>query len=135
MSEMDKHMLEIEGLTPIPREEFAGKAYRSGDRVFKIIEQRRFEQGSVAPNPDNDTFVGVALVVWSPALIAVHKSIGHSECPLCASGKAVDHVFDSLPKRSRVDFIGKTGEVHQAMKESVDLTEKRFDPQVYYQFP
>jgi hypothetical protein len=64
MSEADKHMLGIEGLTPVPWEDF-GETAAKGEMQSKAIEQRRFEEGSVPPGLDSDVIIGVAVVVWS----------------------------------------------------------------------
>jgi hypothetical protein len=63
MSEADKHMTAIEGLEPVPWEKFVNAAHCRGEMESKAIEQRGFEECSVAPGPDNDVIVGVALVV------------------------------------------------------------------------
>jgi hypothetical protein len=56
MSEADEHMLNIECFQPVPWKHFGGLAAHRGE--FGIIEQRRFDECSVVPGPDNDGIVG-----------------------------------------------------------------------------
>jgi hypothetical protein len=63
MSEADKHMIGIEALTPVPWEDFGETVASKDEMEFKAIEQRRFEESSVAPGPDSDAIAGVAAAV------------------------------------------------------------------------
>jgi hypothetical protein len=72
---------------------------------FRIMEQRRFEECSVAPGPDNDVMVGSALVVWSPSLISVYKSSAYENCPIATSARALDHLFDVLPAHATIQLL------------------------------
>jgi hypothetical protein len=58
-------------------------------------------------------------------------SVGYSDHPIVASGKALDHVFDTLPKGARLELVVEIGEIHNALNGCVDLLEKRFDRETY----
>jgi hypothetical protein len=52
--EADKRVLHIEGLQPVPWEYFGAMAKRKGGMEFCALKQRRFEDCSVTPGPDNE---------------------------------------------------------------------------------
>jgi hypothetical protein len=58
MTDAERHMLTIENMEPLPWEGFSDKVYRRGETQFQAIEQRYFEEGSVAPDPGFDIMGG-----------------------------------------------------------------------------
>jgi hypothetical protein len=93
---------------------------------FGIIEQRRFEELSVIPGPDNQVIVGSAIVVWSPSLISAFKSVGRCDYPVVVSAAALDHVFDTLRARPAVAIKMETEEVFQGLQWCLWVFEKKF---------
>jgi hypothetical protein len=70
MTEANKHMLECAPLRPVPWEHFQDYYSEHGERRFKAVEQKRYEECSVEPGPRNDVMVAAILVV-------VHGLIDH----------------------------------------------------------
>jgi hypothetical protein len=120
MSDPDKPMLLIEGKRPVPWDQFCDAA--RGEKEFTIIEQRRFEECSVVPSPENDVIVGSALVVWSPSCISVLKSHGKEDYPIAVAGGALEHVFRNVPTQSHILLMPETLEVLEALKTTNDMT-------------
>jgi hypothetical protein len=91
--EVDKHMLNIEGLQPVSWEQ------------FQAIEQRRFEECSVTPDLENDVVVGSDMVVWSGTLISVYKTAGWYQYPAAYSASALEQMLGALPSQSHTTFL------------------------------
>jgi hypothetical protein len=47
----------------------------SDDHISTAIEQKRYEEFSVAPGLDTDAIVGSVLVIWTDSVITTLKSI------------------------------------------------------------
>jgi hypothetical protein len=107
MSDVDKHMLET-GLTPIPGDQFGGTVWRKGEKYFKAVEQRRFEEGTFAPGPGNDVMMGSSIVVWSATTISALRTDGWADWPAATSGKIISGLYSTLPKGATVDLILET---------------------------
>jgi hypothetical protein len=75
-------MLDFEGITPLPWEQFMELARLGEDKLFAILEQGRVEQCAVPPSPDNDVIIGVALVAWCADYVSVLKMYGQQDHPI-----------------------------------------------------
>jgi hypothetical protein len=92
ISEVDKHVMLIAGKQPVPWEHLCDTVSLKGQKEFAIMEQRRAEECSEVPSPDNDAIVDSALAVWSPSCVSVLKSCGKQYYPIAVTGSALDHV-------------------------------------------
>jgi hypothetical protein len=67
------------GLIPVPWEQFGDTVWRNGETQFKEIEQRTFEDNSMAQNLSNEGMMGVSIVVWSATTISALRQAGWAE--------------------------------------------------------
>jgi hypothetical protein len=44
-----------------------------------MVEQKRHEECSVAPSPDNDVIVGSVLIIWTDHVITMMKIAGKED--------------------------------------------------------
>jgi hypothetical protein len=116
MSEADKHMLGIEGLTRAPWDDLGETVASKSEMWFKAIKQRRFEESPVQPGPDSDVIVGFAVVVWAETVIAAYRTTGSQDHPIVVSAKALTHVSDTLPEGANLEPVLETEEAHRALK-------------------
>jgi hypothetical protein len=75
------------------------------------------------------------LVVWPASLIAVYKSTSHSNFPISDPGRALDHLFDTLPNQAYLELIVETEEVHHALKGCVDIVRYKKQANVMISVP
>jgi hypothetical protein len=109
----------------VPWEHFGPLVKRKGEVGFRFVEKRRFEEYSVPPGPDNDVIAGSALVVWSPSLISVFKSVEHLNHLVATSAKALYHLFDTLWADLAVSLTVETGKVFQGLRGCLFILEQK----------
>jgi hypothetical protein len=55
-------------------EEFKENLRTNGEHMFTAIEQKRYEECSVAPWPSNDVIIGSVLAIWTDTVNTTLKS-------------------------------------------------------------
>jgi hypothetical protein len=101
------------------------------DRVFAVLEQRRYEECEAVPSPENDAVVGSAFFVWSDHYIWVQKSFWKQNYPIAVSGTAVESVVRNLPKGSKIFLMLETLEVYESLKATNDIIQHYWERHVY----
>jgi hypothetical protein len=91
------------------------------------IEQKRYEECSVAPGPRNDVMVGEILGVWTDSLIAVLKTVGKENWPIAHSARALNGLFRTVPKYAEMRILSESNDALAALLECEDMERRQLD--------
>jgi hypothetical protein len=120
MKEADQCLLG-HGRHPVTWERFVDESERNGERRFKAIEQRK---------PPEETFMGLAIVVWSRTQVTALRHVGWVSDPMIVSGGLLKQLFEKLPIESHVDLVLETYEVREAIQACADIITQGLDKEI-----
>jgi hypothetical protein len=105
---------------PVPWSEFEGAISRTGETAFFALEQKRYEECSVAPSPGNDAVVGAGLVLWSNSVISVMKQTFCNDWSQGHVGWHVEGVMKMIPEGLAFTVITESSDVALGFKHCVE---------------
>jgi hypothetical protein len=76
-----------------------------GEMVYTAIEQKRYEECSVVPGPDNDVIVAIVLVISTDTLVTTLKMSGKEDWPQALTAFALGSLFKTIQFNSQVNLI------------------------------
>jgi hypothetical protein len=127
----DQHIFNIPNKEPVQWSEFEDAIRRTGETAFVALEQKRYEECSVAPGPGNDVIVGTVLVVWSDPVITVAKQSVYNDWPQAHVGRQVENLFKLIPIGSTVIIITESSDVNLGFKHCYEQNAKGRHPTEY----
>jgi hypothetical protein len=95
-----------------------------GEMMLEAVEQKLYEECSVAPGPGNDVIVAEVLVIWSESLITVLNVAGKEDWSITHSGFALLGLFKAVSAHSKVIVLLESDDVCTALLEGQDMERK-----------
>jgi hypothetical protein len=124
-------MFRIPGEQPAQWEMFKSLIENLGDIRFHAIEQKRSEDCSVPPGPDNDVVVAAAWVIGMDMLITVLKRSRMGDWPEGVTGSVLGGLIEAVPSRALVDLIVESQDTFAAMECCSDNTALNREPEEF----
>jgi hypothetical protein len=117
----DKHMFGIGERRVMNEEEFVTYLHVGDESGVYVLEQKRYEECSEAPGPDNEVVVGAALAVWTDRAIATIKNHGKGLCPQAFAASQLCRVVNELPTQGAwVRLLVESADVLYAFRHGFD---------------
>jgi hypothetical protein len=93
----DQHIFGVPGKCPVPWERSKENLATNGECVFTVIKQKRYEECSVAPGPNNDVIVGSVLVLWTDTMITALKLATSGDWPQAHAAWNLQRLLKAAP--------------------------------------
>jgi hypothetical protein len=80
-------VLGVEAHQTVSWEQFKDIIADTGGVKYGVVEQKRYEECTVARDPDNDVIVAAVLVTWTETLIMTLKVARKDDWPIAHTGQ------------------------------------------------
>jgi hypothetical protein len=99
------------------------------------IEQKRYEECSVAPGPDNDVIVGSVLVNWTDTMITTLKMISSGDWPQAYAAWNLSGLPKAIPFDSEVTILVESSDVMLIFKHYFEQSTMGAELEEYTRMP
>jgi hypothetical protein len=127
----DQHMFGIPNKYPVPWNEFEEAIRTTRESTFMTLEQKRYEECSTGPGPDNDVIVSSVLIIWSESVISVQKNVSHGDWPQAYAGGQLTNLFKVIPEGSIVTVVTESSDLTLAFKHCCEQAARHVQPEGY----
>jgi hypothetical protein len=131
----EQHMFGIELKFPVTWEKFKENLTTNGEHTFTVIEQKRYDECSVAPGRGNDVIVGSVLVISTDTMITTLKAACSGEGHEAYAGWNIHSLLKAIPFDSEVTILVESSDLMWAFRNCFEQEGRGVKPEECTKMP